>query len=404
MNTRNDNKNTGHKAWLVLVLTMTIQAFGTMTLLIPPVLIPALSTEVGINTSHLGLYIAVAYLAAMTSSLGSGMMLTMTGPIRLSILCIASCAIGMLVFLLDPSLLTLLIMGLFIGAGYGPITPCSSQILIKNTPKQRLNLIFSIKQTGVPLGGVMAALIIPALLEVMSWYSALLVILIALIVFVCIALFTPKDWEPENTAVSTSFKEEFLSALKTVFSTPALRTLALCSLCFSICQLTLMTYAITFLNKELGFALVLAGFLLSFSQVSSVVGRILWGWLADRYFSPWSMLVSLCIGMILAAIAIFSIDATTSSIVIALFFILYGATGIGWNGVYLTEVARKSPEGKSGSITGVTLSVTYLGVVIGPPIVGMVSESSGSYGYGFLFLLIPLGAALLLLLGTRKAF
>lgn len=400
MSTIADNK----KAWLVLVLTITIQSLGSMVLLIPPVLIPVLSTDLDISTSNLGLYIACAYLTAMTMSVCTGMLLTITGPIRLSILCIASCAIGMLLFLLLPSLPTLLLMGAFIGAGYGPITPCSSQILIKNTPKHRLNLIFSIKQTGVPLGGVLAALLIPALLEVMSWHSAMLVILLALIVFVCIALFTPKDWEPENTVMTTSFKTEFINALKTVFRTPALRTLALSSFCFSICQLTLMTYAITFLNKELGFALVIAGMLLSFSQVSSVIGRIFWGWLADRFFSPWSMLVFLALGMITASLAVYSITPDTSTLFIALFFILYGAMGIGWNGVYLTEVARKSPEGKSGSITGVTLSMTYLGVVVGPPLIGLISESMGSYAYGFLFLLVPLGIALLLLLGTRKAF
>src|SRR5690554_335269 len=119
MTTMLDNK----KPWLELVLTITIRSRGSMVLLFPQVLIPVLSTDLDISTSNLGLYIACAYLTAMTMSVCTGMLLTITGPIRLSILCIASCAIGMLLFLLLPSLPTLLLMGAFIGAGYGPITP-----------------------------------------------------------------------------------------------------------------------------------------------------------------------------------------------------------------------------------------------------------------------------------------
>src|SRR5690625_6599662 len=64
----------------------------------------------------------------------------------------------------------------------------------------------------------------------------------------------------------------------------------------------------------------------------------------------------------------------------------FGATAIGWNGVYLAEVARLAPAGQAGLMTGGTLFFTYLGVVIGPPIFTLIVESSRSFALGYALL------------------
>lgn len=398
------NKQDSRAGWMVLILTLTIQSLATMVLLVPPVMAPVLSAQLGVPAGYIGFYIAVAYLSAMLSSLSAGAMLTMVGPIRLSALCILSSAIGLTLFVMVPSVVTLALAGIFIGLGYGPVTPCSSQILIKNTPMHRLSLIFSIKQTGVPLGGVLAAIIMPSLQDMVGWRSALGVVCVMLLICAVVSLFTPRSWEPDASGVRKSFREEFLGALRTIYRIPVLRTLAICSFCFSICQLTLMTYAITFLHEEVGMSMVLAGVFLSVSQAAGVIGRILWGYLADHFFSTWSMLMVLAVGMLLSAVGVFYIDANASDWWVIIIFAVFGATAIGWNGVYLAEVAKRAPEGKSGSITGGTLAVTYLGVVLGPPAIGLVSQAAGGFGYGFLSLLLPTIASIILLGRTRKHF
>lgn len=397
-------KKDSRAGWMVLVLTLTIQALATMVLLVPPVMAPVLSAQLGVPAGYIGFYIAVAYLSAMLSSLSAGAMLTMVGPIRLSALCLVSSAAGLTLFVMAPSVWTLALAGIFIGLGYGPVTPCSSQILIKNTPMHRLSLIFSIKQTGVPLGGVLAAMIMPSLEQMAGWRSALGVVCVVLFICAVVSLFAPRSWEPEATGARKSFKDEFFGALGTIYRIPVLRTLAVCSFCFSVCQLTLMTYAITFLHNEVSMSLVLAGVFLSVSQAAGVVGRILWGYLADNFFSTWSMLLMLAAGMLLSAVGVFYIDADSSEWWIIFVFAVFGATAIGWNGVYLAEVARRAPEGKSGSVTGATLAVTYLGVVLGPPAIGLISQAAGGFGYGFLALLLPTIASIILLGRTKRHF
>jgi hypothetical protein len=62
---------------------------------------------------------------------------------------------------------------------------------------------------------------------------------------------------------------------------------------------------------------------------------------------------------------------------------LYGATAVGWNGVFLAEVARLAPEGRVAYLTGGTQFFTFAGVLIGPPLIGAIAAAAGSYGAGF---------------------
>ena len=62
---------------------------------------------------------------------------------------------------------------------------------------------------------------------------------------------------------------------------------------------------------------------------------------------------------------------------------LFGMTAIGWNGVQLAEVARHSPRGKAGAITGASGFVTFAGVVVGPPMFALLAALTGSYAIGF---------------------
>jgi len=81
----------------------------------------------------------------------------------------------------------------------------------------------------------------------------------------------------------------------------------------------------------------------------------------------------------------------------------FGGTAIGWNGVYLAEIARKAPPGKAGLATGGALFFTYFGVLLGPPAFAFLVE--GGLGYPAAFLLVaapPLACGLWLLWQDAK--
>jgi hypothetical protein len=62
---------------------------------------------------------------------------------------------------------------------------------------------------------------------------------------------------------------------------------------------------------------------------------------------------------------------------------VYGATAIGWNGVYLSEVARIAPPGKAAAATGASLAMTYAGVVAVPIMFWAIVMLSDSYAAAY---------------------
>ena len=77
--------------------------------------------------------------------------------------------------------------------------------------------------------------------------------------------------------------------------------------------------------------------------------------------------------------------------------VIFGASAIGWNGVFLAQVARLAPAGQASVATGGTLCITFFGVVLGPPLFGVLAGVLSSYGasYGVLGLLGLMITALL---------
>jgi MFS family permease len=155
-------------------------------------------------------------------------------------------------------------------------------------------------------------------------------------------------------------------------------------------QLSLTTYLVTYLTGSLSYGLVAAGAMLSISQVGAVVGRVLWGWVADRVFGARRMLALLATLMAASSVATALLHAQLPAVLVVVVLFVFGASAVGWNGVYLAEVARRAPPGMAGLATGGTLAVTFFGVVLGPPLFGALSGLFGSYRAGFAALALPL--------------
>ncbi|MFM6999759.1 MAG: MFS transporter [Limnohabitans sp.] len=143
----------------------------------------------------------------------------------------------------------------------------------------------------------------------------------------------------------------------------------------------------TYLNKDLSFGLVAAGLFLSVTQMGGIGGRILWGYVADRWLGARRMLLVLAALMIGGALATALLPADAPRWWMVVVLVVFGASAIGWNGVYLAEVARRAPEGMASLATGGTLAFTFLGVVLGPPVFGVLSTVFGTYRAGFLALM-----------------
>src|SRR5690606_28032929 len=189
-----------------------------------------------------------------------------------------------------------------------------------------------------------------------------------------------------------------------VFSQRSLTVLAAVSLLFSIAQLSLTTYSVTFLHEDLSMGLIVAGFTLAIAQAAGVAGRLLWGDDPDRFLGAPTVLAVLAILIAVCAVAAALLQFIDSPLLVIVVLSLFGSSAVGWNGVYLAEVARQAPPGQAGMATGGTLAMTFFGVVVGPPLFGLIASISGSYSLAYATLIVPAGVCLWLLISNRAAF
>ena len=383
-------------AWWSLTVTTAIQAMVSMALLTLPAMAPAVARALAVPSTLVGAYVALCYFAAMLSSLVGGTLVRRLGAIRVSQLGLGLCAVGLALCAL-PWLPAVALGALCIGAGYGPITPASSHLLALTTPAHRMSLVFSIKQTGVPAGGMLAGALVPGLSLWLGWQGTLLAV--AGVCALCAALAQPlraaldADRQPaQPLALQALFKP-----IGMVLGQPSLRALAACSFLFSAVQVSTTAYMVTYLNESLGMTLLAAGAALSVSQLAGVVGRIAWGAVADRGLGPRNTLMLLATLMMVGSVLTALVQPQWPTLLIWAIVALLGASAIGWNGVYLATVARQAPPGQAGVATGGTLLFTFMGVVCGSPAFGALAGASGSYRIAFAALALPAALALGLL-------
>lgn len=375
--------------WVTLGITLAIQALVSMAALAAPAMAPVMAAQLGVSATLVGVFVTCTYAGAMGATLLSGPLVVRFGAIRVSQAGLLLCAAGLALLAAVPSVAAAVPAALLIGMGYGPITPASSHLLARTTPAHRASFVFSVKQTGVPLGGVMAGALVPPLVLAGGPGAALLATAAACLA--CAGLAQPlraaldADRE-QHHALSVS---NLAGPIRLVAGDDRLRRLAAFSLVFSTVQVCLATFLVTYLSEGLGYTLVAAGAALAAAQTGGVVGRVLWGWLTDRGIGAARMLAFLAALMAVCSAATAALGAGVPAVALGVLLVIYGACATGWNGVFLAEVARLAPAGMASAATGGSLAVTFFGVMLGPMIFGAVSAAFDSYRAGYLALALP---------------
>lgn len=262
--------------------------------------------------------------------------------------------------------LPLVIAGAFVmGLGYGATNPAAS-LLLARVPSKRMNLIFSLKQSGVPIGGVLSGLIVPPITQWAGWHAALatcavLIGLLGLGIGVVRA-----EWDAGRTP-GAPVLASVMQSVEVVWKSPILRWLAAASFLYSGVQMSLTGFLLTYLVTDVAIGLVMAGTILSVTHASGAFGRVTWGFLADRFRSGGGVLVANGVMTICGALLVAAIDPRWPMVFVIAACAFFGFSALGWNGVYIAAIARRAPAGTIGLATGGSLFVTYAGVIVTPP-------------------------------------
>lgn len=382
-------------AWYVVVVTTAAQMVVSMSNLLVPTIAPKVAESLSVDPVMVGYQVGITFGAATLSAVYSGIVVMRLGAARTTELSMVFCLAGLGLLAL-PHVGWVVVGSLAIGAGMGCASPAAAHLLVRHTPPERRNLMFGIKQTGVPVGGVIVSLIGPLLAVTVGWRWSLAVIGLLAAVTLVLAGRSREAWDADRQRGGAGRFEPF-GGVPAVWRQPDLRWVALSAVLFSGIQRILVSYTVVYLVAEGGYGLVEAGILLSLAQAGGSISRIPWGWLADRVRSGLAVLTLLCVLMILCSVALVFLDSAWPRPAVYTLFLALGASCLGWNGLVHAECSRLAPPGMVSLVAGGTSFFVFGGVIVGPPLFAVAYGSIGTYS-GTLWLMVILGAAALALL------
>ncbi len=384
---------------LALGSLTAVQMLSTIAFNAGPVLAPAAAADLGVQPDDVAYFVSIVYVVSIGTAMAGGAMSLRLGPIRLSQLAMLVSAAGCAA-LAAGSLWLAILAAMLIGLGGGPMTAASSQILAHVTPPRLSNITFSIKQSGVPLAFALAGALIPPLVTIWGWQAASWAIAVLCVV-------TALAIEPLRPLYDTSRDSRLplvpslariLEPLGMAWRDPVLRPLCLAGMCFSSLQATIVGFTLLYAGADLGMDYVTAGILLAVATSAGMVGRVLWGAVADVVRRP------------LGTLALLGAIMTAGSFAFALAepgwprWLLYGVaailggTAIGWNGVFISECARRAPPGRAGEFVGATSFFVFVGPVLWPLIYRGLLYVTHAYPVGFVVLAVATGLSTLAIL------
>lgn len=391
--------------WLAVAAMLVQQAFAYMSTLVLPVAAPAVSASLGLDIALVGPYTAIMYVASTLSAGASGGFIQRYGALRVSQAALVLMGLG-LVFSWPGWTLAFAATSFVIGAGSAVSTPASSEILARYCPPRRAPLIFSIKQTGVPVGGILAGLLVPAFIAALGWEGAFIACGAMCVVLAFLLQPLRAEFDRHRNPSYRISTRAVAHTVRAVLVHPGLRELALGSVSWVGLQAIYGAFFVALLADGLGYPLGAAGAVFAVGQGAAIGARILWGWLASRFGNARRLLGWLAVVMAAASIATAFFGPGWPIAAVGAVAVVYAGTAISWHGVLLAETARLSPADRIGAMTGGVLLFTSTGIMVYPMIFGAILKATGSYAPGFALAALPAlytGARMLLRRRRRKS-
>ncbi len=377
-----------------------MQTLATMAAFSIPAAAPAVAHDLGVPGGLVGFFVAAVYGVGILSALLSPGFVLRCGPVRV-IQVIMLSVMAMLVAASGGTLALVVLGAVLLGLAYGATAPASTHLLVPHTPRRVFNLVMSIRQMGVPLGGVMAGLIVPPLALAIGWRGALLAQLPASLLLM-LALQAPRRaWDAGRDPARPLLGGALAQSWKLWRDNAAIRRLSAASFVYTGVQLAFIAFMTVHLTQDAGFDLVHAGWTLAAYQVAGGVSRPALGWVADRLVDPWKLLGMLGVGMFAAALAAGRFAPAWPAWAVVSVCLLAGVSASGFTGLAYAEYARLG--GRRGTeATGVGSAAMFAGVLVIPPLFGLAATALGGFVVPFTVLgLMALGSGALFLRAPR---
>ncbi|MGA0122251.1 MAG: MFS transporter [Gaiellales bacterium] len=333
---------------------------------------PLVRADLDMSLAAFGLITTAIFGGAAVASGPSGHLTDRFGAVRLLAFAMLAVALFEAVAAASPVVWLFFAAMFAVGLAYGGITPPTNVIVRGAADGSNQGLLMSAKQIGVTLGGLVAGLTLPALAEAVGWRGSLLAPVVGALAIAVLVV-----WLREGLTRQTRLPASRSHVAERIPIRLGWR-LGVGGFGFLMAgvQQGFVAYLTLFLTDRHGYALGVAGLSFAVMMVGGTAGRLGWAVVSDRFF-PRNRWTGLLLTALIAAIGLVGVALLPTGPWLWGVLVLVGLTSIGWNGVFLALVAGAVPSTHVGRLSGWALRCVFSGVVVVPPLFGLLADRWG---------------------------
>jgi MFS family permease len=364
-----------------------------------PLLAGFIKDDLALSAAGIGLVVSAFAFGRIFGSYAAGLAADRLGERR--VIVAGGTAVAVLTALAAvspaPLFVTLLVLA---GVAGAVSTPAGGRLVLLAFPPRRAGIALGIRQTGIPVAGLLAAGLLPWVAHLASWRwslalaAGLTVVCLSPLALARLTRFDDRVTPPRSGATRDRRERNRNVALLTLWG---------CLLVTG--QYALLTFLALDLVERTGLTLASASAFVALANGAGIVGRIGWGWASDSHLHAGRkpLLLLLTLGALTSALALALIPTSAPVGVYAAVALVAGLSLLGYQGLWVVMIADAVGPERIGRATGFSITFITASIAVSPPLYGLAADVAGTYRavWGALAVVIAVAFVPALLLRER---
>lgn len=341
---------------------------------------PAIHTELGIPVEMVSILTLLISGCTVLSSMFSTRILNKLGTAKVTAFSTAMTALSLLGFSFVPSFVFMIPLAIVLGLGAGAIDSGLNNYVALHCKASHMNFLHCFYGVGVSL----SPYIMSQAFSNVGWrggyrYAFYVQLAIALLLIFSIPL-----WKKNSSAQEADEERGVILSVSAMIKKSEVRLVWVIMLMTNAIEYACGVWGSTYLVEEKGFEIEHGALALTVYYVGMSIGRFVSGLLANK-IKTWKRIF---IGCVILAPAIIMMILPLNGVfaVVGLFLIGLGNGSIYPNMIHLTP--HNFGKEVSQSIMGSQIAFAYIGVMLAPPMVSLISGVFGIKVYPLLLALL----------------
>ena len=351
-----------------------------------PVLAPTLKDAHDLSLLQVGVVLDALWIGTLLTLLPWGVLADRVGERLVLATGLVACAVALVGAGYAESFESLILLVGLAGAAGASVNAASGRAVMQWFPAAERGFALGVRQTAIPVGGLISALVLPAL-ALRSAFVFLAALCVAGAVF-GVAVIREREGAAEDDVLEPR-------GLGATLRDHRLWLLCGASSFYLVAQLAITGFLVLFFHEERGLTTAAAAGVLAGVQVVAAAMRIGGGRWSDRLGSRIRPLRIVGVGSaITLAVAVVLLSAPLPLLIAS--FILAGGLSMSWNGLSFTAAAEIAGRARAGAALGMQQSaLAAAGAIVPPAFAAIVAASSWRLGFALSAAFPLAGVALL---------